>query len=59
VRSGTCSPGQNSTSQGFSACIDPQGGLVQLLIAQVTSGTSTNQSELLAAAPRQGGAERE
>jgi prepilin-type N-terminal cleavage/methylation domain-containing protein len=54
VRSGTCGPGQNSTIQGFSACIDPQGGLVQLLIAQVTGGTSTNQSELLAAAPRQG-----
>jgi prepilin-type N-terminal cleavage/methylation domain-containing protein len=54
VRSGTCSPGQNRTSQGFSACIDPQGGLVQLLIAQVAGGTATNQSELLAAAPQQG-----
>jgi prepilin-type N-terminal cleavage/methylation domain-containing protein len=54
VRSGTCSPGQNSTSQGFSACIDPQGGLVQLLIAQVAGGTATHQSELLAAAPQPG-----
>ena len=51
VGEGTCSPGQNSASQGFSACIDPQGGLVRLLIAQVAGGTATNQSELLAAAP--------
>ena len=51
VGEGTCSPGQNSASQGFSACIDPQGGLVQLVIAQVAGGTATSQSELLAAAP--------
>jgi prepilin-type N-terminal cleavage/methylation domain-containing protein len=53
VRSGTCSPGQNSTRQGFSACIDARGGLVQLLIAQVAGGSATTQSELLAAAPQQ------
>lgn len=51
VREGSCSPGQSTASQGFSACIDPQGGLVRLLIAQVAGGTATNQSELLAAAP--------
>ena len=51
VGEGTCSPGQNSASQGFSACIDPQGGLVQLVIAQVAGGTATRQSKLLAAAP--------
>lgn len=51
VREGSCSPGQSSASQGFSACIDPQGGLVRLQIAQVAGGTATNQSELLAAAP--------
>ena len=51
VGEGTCSPGQNSASQGFSACIDPQGGLVKLVIAQVAGGTATSQSKLLAAAP--------
>ena len=51
VDAGNCSPGQNPASKGFSACIDPQGGLVRLLIAQVAGGTATNQSELLAATP--------
>jgi prepilin-type N-terminal cleavage/methylation domain-containing protein len=54
VRSGSCSPGQPSSSQGFSACIDARGGLVQLLIAQMAGGSATTQSELLAAAPQQG-----
>jgi hypothetical protein len=51
VDAGSCSQGQSTASQGFRSCIDPQGGLVRLLIAQVAGGTATNQSELLAAAP--------
>ena len=51
VREGSCSPGQSTASQGFSACIDPHGGLVRLLIAQVAGGSAASHSELLAAAP--------